>query len=187
MDWFSWLSKTALEPTLVYEYSLLFSQNELEEEDISYFNHEFLQSMGISVAKHRLEILKQARKQKKSSTIARIAVAIKRSLSKYVRDWVHPQENAIVVVRKPSGYYASRWRGEMLKRKKKLMIMGKKNSYSNSNNRLLISNESFLNPVVCDVSYKEEKIECDDHDDGYWDTGVEEIRWDTMFQNLKPN
>jgi hypothetical protein len=23
-------------------------------------------------------------------------------------------------------------------------------------------------------------------DEGYWTTGVEEIRWDTMFQNLKP-
>ncbi|GMP34592.1 hypothetical protein CsSME_00007398 [Camellia sinensis var. sinensis] len=48
MDWFSWLSKTGLEPSLVYEYGLSFSHNELEEDDIAYFNHEFLQSMGIS-------------------------------------------------------------------------------------------------------------------------------------------
>ena len=43
MDWFSWLSKTSLD-----EYGLAFAHNELEEEDIVYFNHEFLQSMAIS-------------------------------------------------------------------------------------------------------------------------------------------
>ncbi|XP_065629859.1 uncharacterized protein LOC112035254 [Quercus suber] len=63
MDWFSWLSKSSLEPSLIYEYGLAFARNELQYEDISYFNHEFLQSMGISVAKHRLEILKLARKE----------------------------------------------------------------------------------------------------------------------------
>ena len=63
MDWFSWLSRTNLEPSLVYEYGLSFVRNELQKEDLSYFNHEFLQSMGISVAKHRLEILKLARKE----------------------------------------------------------------------------------------------------------------------------
>ncbi|KAK9073489.1 hypothetical protein SSX86_007813 [Deinandra increscens subsp. villosa] len=49
IDWFSWLSKTCLEESLVYEYGMVFSRNELEEDDITYFNHEFLQSMGISV------------------------------------------------------------------------------------------------------------------------------------------
>lgn len=63
MDWFSWLSRTNLEPSLIYEYGLAFARNELQKEDLSYFNHEFLQSMGISVAKHRLEILKLARKE----------------------------------------------------------------------------------------------------------------------------
>uniref|UniRef100_A0A2P2QSD1 Uncharacterized protein LOC105122685 n=1 Tax=Rhizophora mucronata TaxID=61149 RepID=A0A2P2QSD1_RHIMU len=63
MDWFSWLSKTGLEPSLVYQYSLAFANNQLQAEDLAYFNHEFLQSMGISGAKHRLEILKLARKE----------------------------------------------------------------------------------------------------------------------------
>lgn len=63
MDWFSWLSRTNLEPSLIYEYGLAFARNELQKEDLSYFNHEFLQSMGISVAKHRLEILKLAKKE----------------------------------------------------------------------------------------------------------------------------
>ncbi|KVI00509.1 uncharacterized protein LOC112519698 [Cynara cardunculus var. scolymus] len=62
MDWYSWLSKTNLDPYLVYEYGRMFTHNELQRGDTTYFNHEFLQSMGISVAKHRLEILKLARK-----------------------------------------------------------------------------------------------------------------------------
>ncbi|CBI36436.3 unnamed protein product, partial [Vitis vinifera] len=125
MDWFSWLSKTGLEPSLVYEYALAFSQNELEEEDISYFNHEFLQSMGISIAKHRLEILKLARKERGASprAMSRLIIAIKRTkrcLAKYIRTWVHREESALVVVPRPG--YGSRWRGAMLKRNKRMVM-----------------------------------------------------------------
>ncbi|KAJ6699884.1 hypothetical protein OIU79_013016 [Salix purpurea] len=63
MDWFSWLSRSGLDPSLIYEYGLAFARNELQAEDLAYFDHEFLQSMGISIAKHRLEILKLARKE----------------------------------------------------------------------------------------------------------------------------
>ncbi|XP_015870764.3 uncharacterized protein LOC107407934 [Ziziphus jujuba] len=191
MDWFSWLSKTGLEPSLVYEYGLAFAHNELEEEDIIYFNHEFLQSMGISIAKHRLEILKLARKEKGTGPrpITRLLVALKktkRSLAKYVHTLIHREESALVVVPRPS--YGTRFRGAMLKRNKKLMM-------ANQGNRLLLTNgspvvvsgprlESFSSPLVYDLP-KEEKVEEGD-DDGYWSTGVEEIRWDTMFQDLKP-
>lgn len=67
-DWYSWLSKTGLDQSLIYEYGLAFSHNQLQKDDLTYFNHEFLQSMGISVAKHRLEILKLANKETKSGT-----------------------------------------------------------------------------------------------------------------------
>ncbi|KAL6651500.1 hypothetical protein ACP70R_010425 [Stipagrostis hirtigluma subsp. patula] len=60
MDWHAWLSAARLEPALVYEYALVFARNELEAGDVAYFDHEFLHSMGVSVAKHRLEILKLA-------------------------------------------------------------------------------------------------------------------------------
>ncbi|XP_027916840.1 uncharacterized protein LOC114176108 [Vigna unguiculata] len=63
MDWFSWLSRTTLEPSLIYDYGLTFARNELQLEDACYFNHEFLQSMGISIAKHRLEILKLVKRE----------------------------------------------------------------------------------------------------------------------------
>ncbi|KAJ6696383.1 hypothetical protein OIU74_015314 [Salix koriyanagi] len=189
MDWFSWLSKTGLEPSLVYEYGLAFAHNELEEEDIAYFNHEFLQSMGISIAKHRLEILKLARKDRRTSphAMARVLVAIKRtkrSLAKYVRTWVHRKESALVLVPRPS--YGTRWRGAMLKRNKKL-VMAKQSRLLLTNgsfsNTPMISADSFSSPVIYDFN-KEDKLE--DDDERYWTTGVEEFRWDAMFQNLKP-
>ncbi|KAE7997283.1 hypothetical protein FH972_001930 [Carpinus fangiana] len=190
MDWFSWLSKTGLEPSLVYEYGLAFAHNELEEDDIVYFNHEFLQSMGISIAKHRLEILKLARKEKGASPrpMSRLLVAIrrtKRCLGKYIRTWIRREESsALMVVPRPG--YGSRWKGAMVKRNKRLMTTA---AATAKQGRLLLTNgsprrvESFSSPVVYDLR-KEEKMESGD--DGYWLTGVEEIRWDTLFQDLKP-
>ncbi|KAF8393109.1 hypothetical protein HHK36_021350 [Tetracentron sinense] len=204
MDWFSWLSKTSLEPSLIYEYGLAFSHNELEEDDIIYFNHEFLQSMGISIAKHRLEILKLAKKEKGgSSSMPRLLIAIKktkRCLASYIRTWVIHEDSALVVMPKPS--YCMRWRGAMLKRNKKLMMLKQE--------RLMIKNGSpkvagppavgrmaspmvyrespavgrMASPLVYNLCNGEKQL---DDDDGYWSaTGVEEIRWDTMFQDLKP-
>ncbi|KAE8675866.1 Major facilitator superfamily protein isoform 1 [Hibiscus syriacus] len=100
MDWYSWLSKTALEPLLVYEYGLAFSRNELEKEDLAHFNHEFLQSMGISVAKHRLEILKLARKEagEAPNSLAKLILAINKTrkcFNKYVNKLLHQDNHAI--------------------------------------------------------------------------------------------
>ncbi|KAJ9189975.1 hypothetical protein P3X46_001216 [Hevea brasiliensis] len=191
MDWFSWLSKTGLDPSLVYEYGLAFSHNELEEDDIAYFNHEFLQSMGISIAKHRLEILKLARKESGAGPhpMARVLILIKRTkrfLGKYIRAWYPHDESALVVVPRPAGY-ATRWRGAMLKRNKKLMMAKQGRLLLANGSPIVISGprriESFSSPVVYDPQ-KEGKMDGDD--DGYWSNVVEEIRWDTMFQNLKP-
>ncbi|MBA0675942.1 hypothetical protein Gohar_016488 [Gossypium harknessii] len=194
MDWFSWLSKTGLDPSLVYEYALAFSHNELEEEDIVYFNHEFLQSMGISIAKHRLEILKLARKERGVTPrpVSRLLLAIKRtkrSLGKYIRTWVRRQEHSALVVVNPrsrSGY-ANKWKGAMLKRNKKLMVGTQGRLLLTNGTPLLVSGtarvESFSSPMVFD--YQKEKMDGED-EDGYWSTAVEDIRWDTMFQDLKP-
>lgn len=188
----------------MYEYGLCFAHNELEEEDIVYFNHEFLQSMGISIAKHRLEILKLARKEKgrlASSAprpMTRLIVAIKRtkrSFAEFIRTWTrrsHEDSSALALVPRPSNYKA-RFRGAMLKRNKKLGV-----TKQVQGSRLLLTNgtagspvvvpgqphgDGFSSPVVYDLR-KEEKMDADD--DGYWSTGVEEIKWDTMFQDLKP-
>ncbi|KAF5726956.1 Sterile alpha motif domain-containing protein [Tripterygium wilfordii] len=182
MDWFSWLSKTGLDPSLVYEYGLTFAHNELEHEDIVYFNHEFLQSMGISVAKHRLEILKLARKQRGTSprSISKILVAIKKtkkSLERYITTLICRETSAIVVVPRPS--YSNRMRGAMLKRKKK-MVLAKQERLLLTNGSPGIRVDSFSSP------YDHQQMEACDDDEGYWSTGLEEIRWDTMFQDLKP-
>ncbi|KAF3510063.1 hypothetical protein F2Q69_00004382 [Brassica cretica] len=63
MDWFSWLSKTDLDPTISYEYGLIFAQKKLRSEDIALFNHNFLKRHGINVAEHRQEILKLSKRE----------------------------------------------------------------------------------------------------------------------------
>ncbi|KAG9138111.1 hypothetical protein Leryth_001362 [Lithospermum erythrorhizon] len=84
MDWYSWLFKTNLDPILVYEYGLVFTSNELQGEDLCYLDHEVLQSMGISVAKHRLEILKLAKREAvaKPKGLKRLVSAINRTKKK---------------------------------------------------------------------------------------------------------
>jgi hypothetical protein len=71
MDWHAWLSGARLEPALVYEYALVLARNELEADDVAFFDHELLHSMGISVAKHRLEILKLAWRERRARDRAR--------------------------------------------------------------------------------------------------------------------
>ncbi|KAF5725853.1 hypothetical protein HS088_TW23G00583 [Tripterygium wilfordii] len=104
MDWFSWLSKTTLEPSQVYEYGLTFARNELEAEDLPYFNHEFLHSMGISVAKHRLEILKLAKKEVGPGRIVSLSKLVwainktKKGIKKCVNKWGFHKELVIQAV-----------------------------------------------------------------------------------------
>lgn len=66
MDWFSWLSKTDLDPTISYEYGLIFAQKKLRSEDIALFDHNFLRRLGINVAEHRQEILKLSKRETKT-------------------------------------------------------------------------------------------------------------------------
>ncbi|KAL2493493.1 Sterile alpha motif (SAM) domain-containing protein [Abeliophyllum distichum] len=197
MDWFSWLSKTGLDPSLVYEYALSFSHNELEEEDIVYFNHEFLQSMGISIAKHRLEILKLARKEKGSTPhpMSRLFIAIKqtkRCFSKYFRAWIRREDSSLAIV--PRRSYSGRWKNAMVKRNKRLMVAKQSRGAP-----LLLTNgspmwmhssriNSFSSPVnmmVHDLREDDQKMDHQDYEE-YWSSAVEEMRWDTMFHNLKP-
>lgn len=206
MDWFSWLSKTTLEPTLVYEYGLCFAHNELQQEDIPHFNHEFLQSMGISIAKHRLEILKLAKKErpKNPNSVSRLIVGAvektKRCLSNYIHSLIHREKSKSALVVVPE---RPRWKNSnIMKRNRSINLKVKSHKQdlkvkSHKHERLLLPNGS--STVVPSVSvldgfsvsspkiYSVKKEEDDDEDDGYWSAALEEIRWDTMFQDLKPN
>ncbi|CAD6340053.1 unnamed protein product [Miscanthus lutarioriparius] len=68
MDWYAWLCRAGLHPDVAFEYALLFARNELVAADVRHLDHELLLSMGVAVAKHRLEILKLARKDPSSSS-----------------------------------------------------------------------------------------------------------------------
>ncbi|CAH8356164.1 unnamed protein product [Eruca vesicaria subsp. sativa] len=189
MDWFSWLSRTNLEDSLIYEYGLSFSHNELEYEDIAYFNHEFLQSMGISIAKHRLEILKLARRNKKPSpltarSVSRVLIAIRKTgkcFSEYVRAWIRREESSRALVVVPRSNGNGRWKGGLMKRSKRSVTPS--NGNGGKEERLLLTNgtpcrlESFSSSAGLEYGLREEEKGCDVD---------EEIKWDSMFQNLKP-
>ncbi|KZV44165.1 hypothetical protein F511_22517 [Dorcoceras hygrometricum] len=190
MDWFLWLSKTNLDPFLVYEYTLAFTQNELEKDDIFHFNHDFLRSMGISVAKHRLEILKLATEEKKSAPhlVSRLLIAIKQKKSKFstnFQSWACRDESALAVVASLGCKNAK------VKQRKRPIAPNKINRAP-----LLITDgrcPTLLPSSIIDKSpnaalqYIERDDEESDEDyDGYWSCVVEQIKWDSMFQNLKP-
>ncbi|CAM0913068.1 unnamed protein product [Alopecurus aequalis] len=74
MDWYEWLSRAGLREDLAAEYAALFERNELGAADLRHLDHAFLATMGVAVAKHRLEILKFARKESSASSSSSIAV-----------------------------------------------------------------------------------------------------------------
>ncbi|MQM01588.1 hypothetical protein Taro_034342, partial [Colocasia esculenta] len=185
MDWYAWLSRTRLDPALVYEYALVFCRNELEEEDVVHFDHEFLLSMGVSVAKHRLEILKLAGEERRRwrrlgrpRPVARLLAAAdrtRRCLARCLRSLSagvgggggEAGSTALVPVRRRSpsalgggGQWGSR-KLAALKQVRLLLTDGKERTwYSRWGSR-------------------KDKVR---------DSGGEagEVRWDSMFQDLKP-
>ncbi|XP_008788787.1 uncharacterized protein LOC103706465 [Phoenix dactylifera] len=169
MDWHSWLSKSSLELPVVYEYGLVFSTNELEEEDIAHFDHEFLTSMGISIAKHRLEILKLAKKEEKKKSprpMAKLVAVVKKtkkSLAKYAGTLIHPKNSETMVVPKQRT-------GTMLKRNKKVAVL--------KQSRLMITDGEAKFTELPTRSHSASPMvqNCYESSNG----------WDSMFQDLKP-
>ncbi|CAN4088557.1 unnamed protein product [Withania somnifera] len=208
MDWFSWLSKTSLDPSLLYDYAIMFAHNGLDQDDIQYFNHEFLRSMGISIAKHRLEILKLATKEKgrfSRNHIFWFVVAIrqaKQHFAKRLNTWTRRSDSSTLL---PLRAYSSRWKASMLKRNKKLTAAKQERSVMQSTNattnqgRLMMLTNGSPNLMIdsCDTwissssssstaGFRDDE-DMDRVDGGNWPTvAIEEIKWDAMFQDLKP-
>lgn len=122
MDWYSWLSRTNLEPALTYEYGLSFTRNELQREDLSYFNHEFLLSLGINIAKHRLEILKLVRKELGGggatiNGLSKLVLAFNRTKKLFTRKNTgklsSPHKNSPPPVPLDMSAYRSQWSGAL--------------------------------------------------------------------------
>ncbi|KAI7750339.1 hypothetical protein M8C21_025668 [Ambrosia artemisiifolia] len=162
--------------------------------------------MGISIAKHRLEILKLARKSSGLHPMGKLIEVVKktkRTLARYIRTWVNRNDSAMVMVKTRS--YSLRWKAAMVKRSNRL-VMNKQgpptllltNGYrtvvGSSGAKMNNFSGSSVNALGYDAS-KEDGGECrenlhsDDKDSGdKYCSGksVEHIKWDTMFQNLKP-
>ncbi|KAL6334712.1 hypothetical protein AAG906_021371 [Vitis piasezkii] len=84
--------------------------------------------------------------------------------------------------------------GAMLKRNKRMVMATQGRLMLTNGSPKVVSKrriDSFSSPAVYNLP-SEEKIDGngdgdgDGVDDGYWSTVVEEIRWDTMFQDMKP-
>ncbi|KAL0916566.1 hypothetical protein M5K25_014089 [Dendrobium thyrsiflorum] len=243
MDWYSWLLKSSrLDRSLVYEYSVLLSQNELEEDDIAHFDHEFLLSMGIDVAKHRLEILKLAKRHRRyhrrpARPVAALLTVIHKAcncLTRYVHDLVHHPSKAVVIMPRPggggrqmvSGLMTRSRRLAMVKKGRLLITDGVCNGVeavqlgrspaSQSMSPVVVNGvkavqlcrspaSQSMSPVVGNgvkavqlgrspasqnmspmalLASREEG-----HDDGFTWIGyndTDQMRWDSMFQDLKP-
>lgn len=185
MDWFSWLSKTGLKPSLVYQYGLAFVDNELEEKDIDYFSHDFLQSMGITIAKHRLEILKLASKDRGTgrqrflvnlmpSPVGRLIRWTRKNMGSFIQTWVHRKDSdrALVAVMSQSTTKPSLgWREAMARRSKRLVKVTKKRLMITTGGPRGPSADGFSTRKAHALQHKQDKAG---------------VKWDAMFQDLKP-
>lgn len=173
MDWFSWLSKSSLDPSLIYEYGLRFARNELQKEDLTYFNHEFLQSMGISVAKHRLEILKLARKEVGGApnALSRLILTInnaKKKIGKRINKWVFHEVGSTMALPEPPppARYQEQWKGALTRKYKsekefqaekqkpiKTMRIAKSGPLPLVQDKLIVTNRSLKlsGPLACNM------------------------------------
>lgn len=226
MDWFTWLSRTGLDPSLVYDYALTFTDNELGEDDVSYFNHEVLQSMGISVAKHRLEILKLARKERanKVRPVLWLKFTIKKTkdyLAKQLEALIHRENPQLLAV--PARNSSLRWKMSRLQRSKKLKastypewqsvkLERPRIDYGQPKLMLTYGSPVAYSQGSCSspcVSYagsegngagdarRDQQVASKwnsslsstvvhSQDGECWSSSTEEIKWDSMFHNLKP-
>lgn len=107
LDWYSWLQRAGIQPPYTSEYALLFSENDLQEEDITEFSHDFLQSIGISNAKHRLKIIRLARKERGLTVVKTRGYFL--AAVKLMRNKIKKKVN--LPVSGPSPALISAWRG----------------------------------------------------------------------------
>ncbi|CAM0909237.1 unnamed protein product [Alopecurus aequalis] len=230
MDWYAWLSKAGLTPAATYEYGLLFSENELEPADAPDFDHDLLKSMGVAVAKHRLEILKLARKDAAAAAAASqsssssLAARLARKAGSYVARCARRlagggggRASTSVVPRICSGGGASTSvtvvpricsgggddvvvrAGAVRRRRagvKKMVLMitdGGVATGVGSGVRLSSGSSHKASLMFHDCAYEDDEEEDAGGDseeeqcsDGAAAAGRGEIKWDSMFQDLKP-
>ncbi|KAF8651350.1 hypothetical protein HU200_063606 [Digitaria exilis] len=189
MDWHAWLSGARLEPALVYEYALVLARNELEADDVAFFDHDLLHSMGISVAKHRLEILKLASRHRarhappplgRRSLLGRLA----RFLRSLVRHRDEGLSSAIVLV--PTHHHHHHAQGcpaatasvlprQQQRRGNKALRRATSEPKGSTTHKVAFGGRA--------ASAVHAVGDVEDADGG----SDEMVRWDRLFRDLKPN
>ncbi|KAK3128526.1 hypothetical protein QOZ80_6BG0463030 [Eleusine coracana subsp. coracana] len=97
MDWYAWLCRTGLDPDVALEYALLFARNELGAADVRHLDHAFLATMGVAVAKHRLEILKLARRETSAGrAVAAAITALPRRATRLLAAAAHRSARSVL-------------------------------------------------------------------------------------------
>uniref|UniRef100_A0ACD5ZGY3 Uncharacterized protein n=1 Tax=Avena sativa TaxID=4498 RepID=A0ACD5ZGY3_AVESA len=221
MDWYAWLSKAGLAPAATYEYALLFGENELEPADAPDFDHDLLKSMGVAVAKHRLQILKLAKKDgaaaasspsSSTSVAARLARTAGRCIARCARRLASgghgrcPSSSSVTVVPRicSSGHGDVVVRAGAVRRRrtgvKKMVLMitdGGVVGAGAFNTRGAGVRFSSGPLQKASLMFHDCAYEDDDDDNGAGAGSEEEqssddaagggeIKWDSMFQDLKP-
>ena len=188
MDWYAWLCRAGLHPDVAFEYALLFARNELGAADVRHLDHEFLLSMGVAVAKHRLEILKLAWRDRRSRARAHPAALARLLLgrvARYVRSLVRRDEDgstALVLVpsqlQHPDVVGRSPCAGGV-SRHKQQRRGGKALRRAKSEPNKAPAPRASIGGRAAAAVHAVGDVESGD--------GDEMVRWDRLFQDLKPN
>uniref|UniRef100_A0A0E0L8J5 SAM domain-containing protein n=1 Tax=Oryza punctata TaxID=4537 RepID=A0A0E0L8J5_ORYPU len=219
MDWYAWLCRAGLHPDVAFEYAHLFARNELAAADVRHLDHDFLATMGVPIAKHRLEILKLAKREKpqSSSVVVHLpwratrllAAAVRRSalsLADRLRSVARRDKAAVAVAprplpppqlwkppraRAPPSAAAMRNGGRkmaLLRHLRKPMLTnhsgggGKRTTTTNGAATTVAAAAAITGCFVANpdaYSYSDDEA-------GLYDDGEDIMRWESMFQDLKP-
>uniref|UniRef100_A0A0D9ZRJ1 SAM domain-containing protein n=1 Tax=Oryza glumipatula TaxID=40148 RepID=A0A0D9ZRJ1_9ORYZ len=186
MDWYAWLSAARLDQEVAYEYALVFSRNELEADDLAYFDHEFLHSMGVSVAKHRLEILKLARRSRRRAALSSRLVAAVDRVARYVRALVvvvvqgREDESSSALVLVPS----QQLQPDVDKTPRRSRSKPKSTKEVAAAAAAPTTPKAMRSPVLAIGGRAASTVHAvKDGEKG----GEDMVRWDRLFQDLKPN
>uniref|UniRef100_A0ACD5ZFG7 Uncharacterized protein n=1 Tax=Avena sativa TaxID=4498 RepID=A0ACD5ZFG7_AVESA len=214
MDWYAWLSKAGLAPAATYEYGLLFGENELEPADAPDFDHDLLKSMGVAVAKHRLQILKLTKKDAAAaaspSSSSSVATRLARTAGRYIARCARrlaggggrcPSSSSVTVVPRicSGGHGDVVVRAGAVRRRrtgvKKMVLMitdGGVVGAGDFNTRGAGVPLQKASLMFHDCAYEddeEEDARAGSEEEQGSDGGAaggREIKWDSMFQDLKP-
>ncbi|WOK93442.1 hypothetical protein Cni_G02139 [Canna indica] len=156
--------------------------------------------MGIAITKHQLEILKLAKLASRSMPaspqlpMAKLVVIIRKSkncLAKYICGLACGTANALMIL---VLLKSEPWRGGVTMRRKTKLALLKQGRLMITDGGVRVAQllppprSHSASPMIGGGHDKANGGGEDDHevDDEYWETAVDAMKWDAMFQNLMP-